>query len=101
MLPDVIDDYAADRPERNVAGLLTGMLNLNLKVAQAVTNLIVGAMLLFVGLEHKVEGAVGSSITTRLGLTYIASLILFTLVCVAIFSFYSIPDRKWRPKTGI
>jgi Na+/melibiose symporter-like transporter len=97
MLPDVIDDYAAGKAERNVAGLLTGMLNLNTKVGAAVTNLIVGTMLSFVGLEHKVEGAVAPAVADRLGLTYVLALGIFTIVCMGIFSFYSIPDRKWRP----
>jgi Na+/melibiose symporter-like transporter len=98
MLPDVIDDYAAGRPEKSVAGLITGMLNLNLKIAAAVTNLIVGGMLAFVGLGHKIGGDVSPEVITRLGLTYVPLLIIFTVICLIIFSFYSIPDRKLQRK---
>jgi Na+/melibiose symporter-like transporter len=100
MLPDIIEHYAAGRPEKSVAGLMTGMLNLNLKIGAAVTNLLVGAMLAFVGLEHQMEGLVPPAIVTRLGLTYVAMLVVFTLICLAIFTLYAIPDRKWRAATA-
>ncbi len=99
MLPDVIEDYAAGRPEKSVAGLITGMLNLNLKVGLAVTNLIIGAMLAFVGLGKKIDiASVDPSVIDRLGISYIGLMALFTVICLAIFSFYPIPDRKWQPK---
>ncbi len=96
MLPDVIENYAAGRPERSVAGLITGMLNLNVKVALGLSNVIMGGVLWFVGLEHKTGVAVPPAVVHKLGLTYAPIVIAASAVCLVIFSFYSIPDKKWR-----
>jgi Na+/melibiose symporter-like transporter len=99
MLPDVIENYAAGRPEKSVAGLITGMLNFNVKVALGVSNVIMGGVLSFVGLGHKTGIAVPPAVVHRLGLTYAPVVIAAGAICLAIFSFYSIPDKKWaRPK---